>query len=353
MDDQIGQMLGELNLCHLKDVFINESISYSTLLKLNNMELKELIPKMGERKEIILYLERSRGLQNTTLNVYNSCEALLDVSQASTSTMSLNDFSNSTSKDDNFDTEMQELSDFISFDNSTDVMLVGGQKRHCDKDQDDQTSKKIKPPSLIELKDILETSSKGLRIMKYYKENGFLSPALRSDLVGVIVGYFNDSYMVLTAHIAEKLASDIEVIFPTESKGVYFFPANKKNRHNSGGKLMDRYRNEQQKYRMKNKGKIVTNQNKTSEPQLSLTNETLFMIEWLSSNREPWSRVEDYYEKTQLIRLNDKGLDVIQYLEKWPTLKDSRGPSLVSYKLVCLVLKYYIPLNIAILLLNL
>lgn len=178
---------------------------------------------------------------------------------------------------------------------------------------------------------ILQQSSMGRGILEQYSIRKRLDNKVRSDLVKLIIDAVMNRYYTMTSKFAEVLAEDIIKVFPSEAKATFYYSA-MSNKKNSGGKLLDRYRNIKKRYSFpKPQGATATN----TDPN----EELLFKVNWLRSSDEPWHLVEEYWRDT----FEERNKDRIQpgpaseFVSKWPSLKHNLG-----FSLVCLILTSYL-----------
>ena len=112
---------------------------------------------------------------------------------------------------------------------------------------------------------------------------------------------------------------EIVAIFPSESKECYYYPSITKKK-NSGGKLVDRYKNVKRRYSSK---RTVTT---TTPPEGHIESDIRRKLDWLKVSVEPWQQVERFWKETYRQRnhnVHELSGDII-----WPYIRHQLGYTL-------------------------
>jgi len=341
MDSETKSMLAELKLDFLSETFIKEAIDFETLKNLSSLDMKELIPSLGHRSRVSNYV---KNIVQSTITLaandprfevleINSQEEMLPNYQICTANDSyglLPGPSNSSSAQ--LDASSEPARKKIVLASSCDSALTVKPT-----DVKFNTARK-KSSSLTgfrnnkSLQEFLNNNRKGQLLLQSYSMSGKLIPSMRTDLVHLIVDEVMDVNKRLTSNIADEISDEIVQLFPTECKGAYYYPP-KPSKKNSGGKLIDRYRNILNKYKQP---KISSaNINIVTNPRVleaDISDDILSKIAWLKSSTEPVTTIQQYWRETAQVRFQDrvKSGPVSEFVVKWPSLKDKRGYFLVN-----------------------
>jgi len=170
----------------------------------------------------------------------------------------------------------------------------------------------------------MNNSTKGKMLINSYTQSGKFETSMRADLVHLIIDEVMTVHPKLTSKMADNISDEIVKLFPTESKNVYYFPA-RPSKKNSGGKLIDRYRNVLNKYRSPNSSKAK--KDKPGPISNIISDDIASKIAWLKCSTEPFKIVEEYWDDCSEVRFRDrlKAGPVSEFVEKWPSLKDKHG----------------------------
>ena len=118
------------------------------------------------------------------------------------------------------------------------------------------SSKKIKLSSYTffcgnnNVEEFLNSSLIGRGILHKYSTTSKFDTSTRADLVRLLIDAVLSRHDIFTSKMAESLAEEIIKVFPSECKGAYYYPAITQKK-NSGGKLLNRYRNIRRRYTFK------------------------------------------------------------------------------------------------------
>lgn len=311
------KLLVDSKLTHLQDKFNEENIDIECLLSVSNDQLKELVPKMGDRMRL-----------GKNLKIYRQQNELLDP-MPSTSEVTV---MKSTSTADTIIIEDEDY-DLLS---SSDASIVDSSASNSTS-QENIPNKKMKLEEssyfmdAATVKEFLEKEITGRAILNSYIKSGNLTSADRRRLTHLIVDGLLERHQSINKDLFSSLADDICKIFPSECRDIYFLQFNNGKRNITSGKLVDRYRN-QRHYVNSRMPKLVT---ETPKPK-SVSIDTEAKMLFLQHSTEPWTVVLEYWNDTIQVRQDQRLIEEPAYLflEKWPTLKHSLGYLLVSVLLL-------------------
>jgi len=91
------------------------------------------------------------------------------------------------------------------------------------------------------LKEYISNTGIGKILLQSYANEHRLDSIQRTALVHLIIDGVMSRNRNITSQLAEEIAQEVIVEFPTETKQVYYYPAISRIK-NSGGKLINRYR---------------------------------------------------------------------------------------------------------------
>ena len=315
MDVFTENMLISLKFGDLIEEFTEQLIDREVLLSLSDLELKELVPNLGKRKKIANYL---KNYSTETLNTP-------DVSE-------INIVGNTNA-------DIISVIESETASCSTSLVCPDNVNYNSCSSQEPLHEVGIEPPPKksklgitffegdLSLEEFLKRSLIGRGILEHFQKNKYLKDNVRSDLVWYVIDGILVRHNTMSSSMAESLAAEIIGLFPTECKNTYYYPAIAKSK-NSGGKLLDRYRNIKRKY---SKSK-TTNTTNVSDTTICVDEEILYKIEWLKTSSHPWHQVEQYWTDTCKARMKDRGDSgvIADFINKWPSLKNELGYTLVS-----------------------
>lgn len=364
-------MEGFLTSCGLQkyiDKFKQENITFSVLQLMNNNDMAELIPSLGDRINFRTSLEKIKhenldisAIENTSIPNVDEINLdemnVLEPCNSSTSTVILGkDFvfpdDIEISEDDGPPLERSNaffvvdhhVTDSSSLEKKFQPSLVAdtSQKRNSSEASTEANSSQSKRQCIehlnasathgkfvgdITLKEFLLKSRTGQVILQSQEINGYLDVADRNNLKELVVNGVMERYGNVSGRMFESLAEEIVTLFPKEKKEIYF-TYNKLKSKNIGGKLMNVYKNKRAYHRKHLKSKESDDQT----PQVTITADIETMIKWLKHSHKPWQQVLSYWLKTFNVRKADYNsvMNCSSLLEKWPIIKHSDGYTLVS-----------------------
>lgn len=319
MDLQVQNWLKEANLQHFHDKFVDEGIDASVLAMLTDEQLKELIPKLGDRVRLKAVINSHAGTLNSIGKTVSTADTIIIDPQV-TADLSQVEGSYEFANFNELETKLLSVPSTSSNIPSSNVQPSPNAKR----------IKLTKSFGNLSLEEFLQSEFVGRTIIATYQRNGKILPTERRKLVHLIIDGLMERQLSVSRDILSEVADEIIDIFPTESKNVYFFCFYNGKRRISSGKLVDRYRN-QRHYLRKNAliPEPIVNSIKApvvvTEP---VKNKVLF----LQHSIEPWDKVCKYWKETVAVREDQRLAEESAYsfLEKWPALKHNLGYVLVS-----------------------
>ncbi|XP_031348340.1 uncharacterized protein LOC116174545 [Photinus pyralis] len=192
----------------------------------------------------------------------------------------------------------------------------------------------------------------GNSVVTYYQTQKQLDNKRRTRLVDIIIKYLY-TYIIrnrLRHEEYNKITAKIITLFPTETMGIYYVPAVRKNASLTGkptparGKLVDKVKNmvfnfDEATPKRRKRKHVDTSDNEASTSnaaQLSLkfkqelsNNEDW---QWMKHNNEPWTEVLIRWDNTYNLRHDtlNKCSNVYEFLENWTILQDQRADVLIN-----------------------
>ena len=347
MDEFVKEMLKNLNFESLLPLFEEQNIDKEVICDLNDEEIKELIPNLGMRKKVMLYLKKFQQ-QSNSADMKENCSNHSYSSLNKTSLLESNSFvMNPESSNTDLSTDCIALDsnteilyayelpapsdEQVNISNNTEYQEANVLSRSINNDEIASSSKKQKIEyayftESINVLEFLKKNSIGRSILKMYGEQNSLDNRVRGDLVRLIVDGVLNRHNSITSQMALSIAEELVEIFPTETVGIYFYPAIDKKK-NSGGKLLDRYRNLKKIYSKKKK-----TLEKSEEEEILINEELLYKASWLKRSDSPWCTVEEYWIETYALRKQLLSLNgpLSEFLIEWPLIKNKQGYALVS-----------------------
>lgn len=170
----------------------------------------------------------------------------------------------------------------------------------------------------------------GRKIIDYYKNHNILNEANRQELVRILIsGEANKSgteNFKITSFRFQQLTSQITSKFPNEIDHIYFRAYSRTTGLPANGKLFSKYENLKKKYFFKST-KI-----KNLHQEIDLDADQ--NIQFLKNNIAPWTKVEEYWEKTFIVRhqqISESQSTLTEYLDKYPCLRLAYGYQLLEF----------------------
>ena len=371
MGDPLNIFLKEANLTYLYSHFVEQEVDLPLLQTLNDVDLASLIPKVGQRAKIKNALKNLSDITDSTVtalehNTSTASTVILEVGKVTefdtddVSTIEINredlEMSPSpepdlifrdtqqqnvqkkqkldTSLNNTHNNEIEKFTDYKSPEVTATVQSSLKKTEHVGQEKSNLKCFNCKDGEIFKgsrtVKQLLEATTKGNVIMQHYQNNQKLNPKDRSALVALLIDAFFESHETARGGYLQRIAHDIQELFPTESSDTYFF-CNTKVSKNPKGKLADRYRNELA-FRKKNSCCTMVTKEAKLGPGPTDKEETRRYVSWLQHNNEPWSQVLSYWGCTFHLRNKDLQSDMAlnEILKKWPILKHNKGSILVS-----------------------
>lgn len=378
MNSALRKILGEANLLHLEEKFLESGVCNIHILSLveDEKDIGELAPKLGDRLQLKNLIKRIRKeasvacfLEKTVSTADTIDCHLLDVNEEqillspSTSKNTSSQHSSSDEvhldKNDNLEesitietrddfNDYEESEELVSSEINTVTLELSNNHNDSKVFEDDKatTSKyqlnNCTPKKLVVITDItderilniIKNSGPGMKVLEYYESANKLTPDFQSQLTRVIIENLiqNEDYRLPSSSLS-TIADCIVKIFPEESKGVYYSESvsgcGKRKLYR--GKLNDRYKN----YRgfLKNCTKKAGLDNINTEPKsqnMSSAESTIVnnALAWLKHNISPFRQVQEYWKLTVENRIMTEG-SLASVVDQWPALKHDKGFHLV------------------------
>ena len=350
MDSNLSLFLKSLKLDYLLEHFYEQNVTMELLQVINETELQELVPKIGDRIKIKTQLKKC---SDDPLHFFPGSKS---VSTASTVLLNNEDTSSYTEIHcdngidvlvDNKSFEIQPSSSSVEQPIEQAVINIGPnispgdssppivENPEKDETQAVGTHKKTCHSNFflhsISLKQFLSNSSKGRAILESYDCNPGFGPSDRRYLVELLIDGILDRHDTVKRCMLEDLADDIVELFPLESKDTYY-QYNKASSKNARGKLIDKYKNERAYRQRFRKTKNAIQKEPETHRVTKDCGESHDKMVWLRHNYEPWHMVQSNWVATFSLRSEDlKSTMLLQdILQRWPLLKNPLGYSLVS-----------------------
>lgn len=315
MDEQTLKLMSDSKILHLKEKFIEENVDMDGLLAATADQIKELVPKLGDR----MRLEKFLVLQKKH-NKYSE----------SNSSMSDHNIVTTMSTEDTLilEPDLDGTYDLISTAEQSFIDNVAS-NGSC---QEKMTPRQIKLEessyfmNAATVREYLMQERTGKSILNSYQINGHLTSSDRRRLVHLVVDGLLERHQNINKTMFASITDDICNIFPSENKNVYYMEIDNGKRKITAGKIVDRYRN-QRHYFNSRKLKPVP---QTHTKPISKSMEE--KVSFLQHSTEPWAQVLEYWQDTTEVRRDQRLIEepAHQFLDKWPALKHSLGFILVS-----------------------
>ncbi|KAK0076851.1 hypothetical protein PV326_010487 [Microctonus aethiopoides] len=198
---------------------------------------------------------------------------------------------------------------------------------------------------------ILQTTSDGRSLIKYYIKKGQLKKNLRNLLSRLVIGAEKEKQLSLAVMITKQQfvawSEDIQKLFPGECKSLYYTPfrcisveevqndgsvTNKKLKINTKGILFEHYEYSRSKLKQQDKLEEEEIEKTVEQPLYQATEEEQQAVEWLGTHLGPPDRVKSSWTITYSARqtILRKGCEISDYFRQFPTLKGALGAELLS-----------------------
>ncbi|XP_067212552.1 uncharacterized protein [Linepithema humile] len=222
----------------------------------------------------------------------------------------------------------QSISDNVSVATSelNDVLLENkenqlGVKRHLTDDE-------------YNLEAVLKKSEEGLLVLSSYQKEKRLNNDMRNKLAKLIVSneLSPNINCSITSSRALFLSEEVQKLFPTEEKSVWYIK-HKKGESQGRGKIITKYYSTRRQLikagllSLKSTIPVVTavTENELSDADIANYEEYLL---WLKNNSRPWQKVTTYWSQTSKKRVQDlitNSQPCYEYIDQFPALSDPLG----------------------------
>ncbi|XP_050535219.1 uncharacterized protein LOC126902218 isoform X3 [Daktulosphaira vitifoliae] len=200
----------------------------------------------------------------------------------------------------------------------------------------------------VDIHSILTKSTEGLLVLDYYKEHNELNDSIRGKLVDIIIHYLFSNDFTMSVKLAESIADQINFLFPSEIKDIYFMRSFKNS--TPRGKLYTKFYNNMRSLKTsglieKNNKNINLNNFSTDnfiiEPEEEDIRDIIDIIKYDHLNI-PFTKLQEYWGATVNFRLKKirEAKETNEIINEWASYRLPLG-----YKLVDIDFKQLIKYN--------